>query len=73
MRHGAQWWCRAGRSGVTAWEKVRSNFLNTFLHLNLLDKTQEFVPQVLKQVVNLSCYLWNTSLITQFSKSVLQF
>ena len=24
-----------------------------------MEKSQEFVPQVLKQVVNLSCYLWN--------------
>ena len=34
---------------------MKKHFLNTFLHINLLDKTQEFVTQVLKQVVNLSC------------------
>ena len=33
----------------------------------------EPVPQVLKQVVNLSCYLWNTGLVTEFSKTVLRF
>ena len=33
-------------------------FLGHFLHLKLLEKTQGLVPQVLKQVVNLSCYKW---------------
>ena len=34
-------------------------------------QNNEPVPQVLKQVVNLSCYLWNTGLKTEISKSVL--
>ena len=44
-----------GRRRCTLWSlgvvSFLNNFLNTFLH-------KGFVPQVLKQVVNLSCYLF---------------
>ena len=41
-------------------------------NVHLLDKTQKIVPQILKQVVYLSCYLWNTGLETEVEISALK-
>ena len=39
----------------------KATFSHLFLNKNLSEKTQEFVPQVLKQVLNLSCLLLKSS------------